>query len=166
MDLYIKFKLCEATNTRLRLDQEFENRSLKTWLLFLLKTTSTDICPATIYVKCGKQSSHTKKCLENQTKKVARPYSPQTKKGHCQTKGLNIQPRLTIWLFVHSIYIRTVSSQHLLFLCEPVKLVYRLFGQNKMYHTLDVCQDQQGRNCMYTVNIHRHVIGIVQAKTM
>ena len=30
----------------------------------------------------GKQSSHTKKCLENQTKKVARPYSPQIKKGH------------------------------------------------------------------------------------
>ena len=42
--------------------------------------------------------------------------------------------------WIHSIYIRTVSSYHLLsILPNQLKLVYGLFGQSNMYATLDFC---------------------------
>ena len=56
----------------------------------------------------GKQSSHTKKCLENQTKKVARPYSPQIKKGHIARQKAWIFSGARLFGYIHSIYIGTV----------------------------------------------------------
>ena len=42
--------------------------------------------------------------------------------------------------WIHSIYIRTVSSYHLLsILPNQLKLVNGLFGQSNMYTTLDFC---------------------------
>ena len=51
---------------------------------------------------------------------------------------------------VHRIYSRTVSSERLLSaLMNWSKLVYGLFGQSNMNHTLHFCPGQPGRNQMY-----------------
>ena len=49
---------------------------------FLLKPHQQTYVLQQFMLTVGKQSSQAKNCLENLTKKVARPYSPQTKKGH------------------------------------------------------------------------------------
>ena len=54
----------------------------------------------------------------------------------------------------HSLYIRTVSSYHMLSaLLNWFKLVYELFGQSNMHRTLEFCPEQPVRNQMTTTQI-------------
>ena len=65
---------------------------------------------------------------------------------------LHLKTRMCV-ITVYNIYNRTVSFTNRILpaLQNRLKPVYGLFVQSNMHHTLDICQDQPGRNQMYQI---------------